>query len=355
MLENLLYAYACLLAVLTLMAATNASSDKWPTGHAFRYVALTVAILASFAVNLAITSVAGIPSAGPLAFHAAVILLYVSYPVAATAVTLLVAYVVVSKNAELSILVELVPMLGVALGLRIIGRDTYRVTWPVKVVSIASAAAIASIVSTVLSGATLQFVIVNLFLTALVVWAGAYFFEREKALRDRRAYWRERAQTDHLTTLYNRSRFERDISVLVANGDIGLLLIDADNFKMVNDRFGHEAGDIALTHLSQVLYSELADPQKAYRIGGEEFAVIVCDHSSERMVAIAENIRSKIERSSLIVNGQSLKITVSIGLTFGKKGDSPAEVMRQADKSLYRAKDRGRNCVDVFDAARSAA
>ncbi|MEO4040758.1 GGDEF domain-containing protein [Hoeflea sp. CAU 1731] len=355
MLENLLYAYACLLAVLTLMSATNASSDKWPTGHAFRYVALTVAILASFAVNLAITSVAEIPAAGPLAFHAALILLYFSYPVAATAVALLVTYIVVSKNAELSILAELVPMLGVALGLRVVGRNTYRVTWPVKVVSIASAAAIASIVSTVLFGATLQFVIANLFMTALVVWAGAYFFERENALRDRRAYWRERAQTDHLTTLYNRSRFERDISILMANGDIGLLLIDADNFKMVNDRFGHEAGDIALTHISQVLYSELADPQKAYRIGGEEFAVIVCDHSSELMVEIAENIRDKIEKSSLIVNGQSLKMTVSIGLTFGKRGESSAEVMRQADKSLYRAKDRGKNCVDVFEAAQSAA
>nr|WP_258570914.1 GGDEF domain-containing protein [Flavimaribacter sediminis] len=353
--EKLLYAYACLLAVLTLMAATSASSDKWPTGRAFRYVALNAAILASFAVNLAITSAAGIPAAGPLAFHGALILLYVSYPVAATAIALLVAYIVLAKNSELSILVELVPMLGVALTLRVIGRDTYRVTWPVKVVSIAAAAALASIVSTILSGASLQVVIGNFVMTALVVSAGAYFFEREKALRDRRAYWRERAQTDHLTTLYNRSRFERDISVLVENNDVGLLLIDADNFKMVNDRFGHEAGDIALTHISQVLYSELADPQKAYRIGGEEFAVIICDNSSARIVAIAESIRGKIETSSLIVNGQSLKMTVSIGLTLGKKGDSPAEVMRQADKSLYRAKDRGRNCVDVFEEARSAA
>ena len=355
MLEYLLYAYACLLAVLTLMAATSASSEKWPIKRPFRYVALTTAILASFAVNLAITSASGIAPAAPVAFHAALILLYVVYPVAAASVLMLVAYIVLTQNSELLLLGTVIPMLGVAFGLRLIGKDSYRVTWPIKVASIAGAATLASLVSTILSGASLNVVVGNVVMTALVVWAGGYFFEREKALRDRRAYWRERAQTDHLTTLYNRSRFERDISVLVENSDVGLMLIDADNFKLVNDQFGHEAGDIALTHISQVLYAEAPDSRKAYRIGGEEFAVIVCDHSGERILEIAENIRSKIESSSLIVNGQSLRMTVSIGLTVGRKGDSPAEVMRQADKSLYRAKDRGRNCVDIFEEARSAA
>lgn len=159
---------------------------------------------------------------------------------------------------------------------------------------------------------------------------------------------------DPLTQIANRKKFIEDLEKLIHAGSSKtlpsvLLMIDADNFKLLNDTYGHVAGDKVLYFMAQTIKSIIRHGDMAYRYGGEEFAVVLnrCDHN--QAFVIADKIRANIEQSNLIYGGKTIHVTVSIGVTIHRMGDTYDEFVSRADDALYRAKNGRKNCTVVFD------
>jgi two-component system cell cycle response regulator len=158
----------------------------------------------------------------------------------------------------------------------------------------------------------------------------------------------EAAFTDHLTGLANRRRFERQLEreagrSLRYNRPFCLLLIDIDNFKAVNDTYGHEAGDEAIRRLANSLQAGTRGIDLAARIGGEEFAVILPETHFGGGLELAERLRSAVREIEIPVVGY---ITSSFGVAeFPLHAQTERELIAVADAALYEAKRRGRDRV----------
>ena len=160
------------------------------------------------------------------------------------------------------------------------------------------------------------------------------------------------ATHDGLTGLPNRFRFlERLGSYLetAQPGSIAVLFIDIDNFKVINDSLGHDAGDQLLQSMSERLRSVVRDRDMLGRFGGDEFIVMLRDVSgSYDPFVVAEQLRAEIAMP-LIIDDAELFVTASIGITISdREGVTTTEMLRDADAAMYRAKARGRDCVEVF-------
>ncbi|HEY6721739.1 MAG TPA: sensor domain-containing diguanylate cyclase [Burkholderiales bacterium] len=159
------------------------------------------------------------------------------------------------------------------------------------------------------------------------------------------------AMRDPLTGLYNRRQLEESLhrEILRARrigSTVGVMSIDVDHFKRVNDTLGHEAGDSALRAVAEVLASCVREEDIACRAGGEEFVIILPGTGKTALHARAEAVRKTIEQAQISAGEGTLKLTVSIGLaSFPSHGDSGREVLRSADVALYKAKAEGRNRV----------
>ena len=159
------------------------------------------------------------------------------------------------------------------------------------------------------------------------------------------------AMRDPLTGLYNRRQLEESLhrEVLRARrvgGSVGVMAIDVDHFKRVNDTLGHEVGDSALRGIADVLASCVREEDIACRAGGEEFVAILPGTGKAALRSRAEAVRKTIEQASISAGEGTLKLTVSIGLAaFPAFGDSGQAVLRAADTALYKAKAAGRNRV----------
>jgi two-component system cell cycle response regulator len=161
----------------------------------------------------------------------------------------------------------------------------------------------------------------------------------------------ELALTDPLTGLYNQRYLMRHLRGLMASGkanSVGVLMIDVDHFKQVNDRFGHAAGDKALKAIADVLRGRTRVFDSIARYGGEEFTVIMPDTKIEDAQRIAERIRLHVAGSPFrVAHGEELlTVTMSIGVatTLGER-DSPEALLKRADEAVYEAKSAGRNKV----------
>jgi diguanylate cyclase (GGDEF)-like protein len=159
------------------------------------------------------------------------------------------------------------------------------------------------------------------------------------------------AMRDPLTGLYNRRQMEESLhrEILRARrvgATVGVMAIDVDNFKRINDTLGHEAGDAALHGIASELALCVREEDIACRIGGEEFVIIMPGATEEALRQRAEAVRRCIEESSVPAGGSKLKLTVSTGLaSFPDHGESGTAVLRAADAALYKAKAEGRNRV----------
>ncbi len=160
----------------------------------------------------------------------------------------------------------------------------------------------------------------------------------------------ELANTDALTGLYNRRRFDESLSAELrrtheAGAQHSLILFDVDLFKDVNDQFGHRAGDAVLKHLAAVAKSQLMSGQELFRTGGEEFAVLLPNtpHSLARICA--ERIRRAVEETTFNVEGRPIRVTLSLAVARFEVNDNVTSVYQRADKLLYCAKANGRNRV----------
>lgn len=164
---------------------------------------------------------------------------------------------------------------------------------------------------------------------------------------------REFSRQDGLTGVLNRRSFEHSLNRceearVREDRSFALLMIDVDRFKEVNDRFGHQAGDLALVHIAQLLQGPVhAAGGQLARYGGEEFAVILPTVDLATAQDLAEILRRVIEQSSLKHNAQPLPLSISVGVAFrGPEAVEPlAHLVRRADEALYRAKQAGRNRI----------
>lgn len=159
------------------------------------------------------------------------------------------------------------------------------------------------------------------------------------------------ARTDALTGLANRRAFDAELEARVTQleqkkaSTIGLMLLDVDHFKRFNDEHGHQAGDEMLREVAKTLQANLRTVDRVARYGGEEFAVILPEISAENANRVAERARQAIATHEFRYRGKVHHVTVSIGICISKKGSSVTDVLRDADNSLYAAKNSGRNRV----------
>lgn len=174
------------------------------------------------------------------------------------------------------------------------------------------------------------------------------------AQKELEEYLTKLAATDHLTGAYNRRQFmdlaEREITRSKRSRHfLAILMLDIDHFKQLNDAYGHSTGDEALKFFVDTVESILRGEDILGRIGGEEFAVLLPNTDIEAGKHVAERIRHQVASNAFISNGETIRFTVSIGLTDDKNGETPLEeLLALADKALYKAKNNGRNRVEGY-------
>lgn len=166
----------------------------------------------------------------------------------------------------------------------------------------------------------------------------------------------EKARHDDMTGLLNREAFFSALKSTRRRTDAGaLLIIDADNFKYINDTHGHAQGDAALLLIAEAIRVGVRDNDLVGRIGGEEFAAFLGGVDVEEATLVAERIRLGVEAIRFSPgDGKYLPLSVSIGAARLRPHVSWSEMMREADRRLYEAKRRGRNRV-VFEPGAQAA
>ncbi|MBL6750952.1 MAG: diguanylate cyclase [Nevskia sp.] len=165
----------------------------------------------------------------------------------------------------------------------------------------------------------------------------------------------EFATVDYLTQLPNRryfmARIEEELArIRRADGMPAVVMMcDLDHFKAINDRCGHAAGDQALKHFAGILGQERRKSDLVSRVGGEEFAVLLCDAGVEAAVAFAGRLQQRLAEMPLQTGGYRISLTVSIGIATMTAADSSADLaLSRSDRALYRAKERGRNRVECY-------
>ncbi|WP_286881931.1 sensor domain-containing diguanylate cyclase [Cupriavidus metallidurans] len=183
----------------------------------------------------------------------------------------------------------------------------------------------------------------------LLHYANDKFLQRERLARQ--------AQYDPLTELANRRRFDEWARVARSQArrhgqPLSVMSFDLDFFKRVNDTYGHDGGDAVLRHVARLLRSALREGDIAARFGGEEFVAALTHASLKGAVETAERIRARIAAEPVTFNGQSIAITISVGVAQITSeelaaSDSMAAALARADHALYQSKKNGRNRVSV--------
>ena len=163
----------------------------------------------------------------------------------------------------------------------------------------------------------------------------------------------ELAITDGLTKLFIHRYFQNRLeSELIRakryNSNISLLMLDIDHFKKVNDAYGHQEGDYVLKKFAKIISDHIRKVDIAARYGGEEFAIILPETGITGAEQVAEHLRYLIEKECFTIDGKSVPITTSIGVSSWDKVVSKEEFIGQSDRALYQAKHKGRNRICKF-------
>ena len=172
--------------------------------------------------------------------------------------------------------------------------------------------------------------------------------------RNARFELEHRAYTDYLTNLPNRRYFIEQAEVELSRyhrygGELSLLMFDIDHFKIVNDKYGHNIGDIVLQQIAKICSLILRDIDLIGRIGGEEFAIVLPQTHISEAINVAERLRIAILNEKIIVDEKiSFSFTASFGITSSCKCTNVDDLLAHADLALYEAKNNGRNKVCVY-------
>lgn len=159
---------------------------------------------------------------------------------------------------------------------------------------------------------------------------------------------------DPLTGLLNRRFLDEYIVKQIGQAkrnktSIVFIMVDVDNFKRVNDNFGHETGDYVLSRLGNLIPSLVREGDLACRYGGEEFLFVLPNFDANSAKACGENIRNKVNEMRIVIDGSVSNITISLGISvFPNDGTSSKELIDAADQALYTAKKHGKNRTVLF-------
>ncbi len=167
----------------------------------------------------------------------------------------------------------------------------------------------------------------------------------QKALEEQR----NKAIKDPLTGVSNRLAYEEFIQTEYSRWQrfqhgLTMIIWDIDHFKRVNDNFGHQAGDKALTIVAQLLKNRLRKVDYLARFGGEEFVSLLPETEIEPALMVANKLREAVAKTEFHFSDKSVPLTISCGLAQFREGDTPDTVFQRADAALYQAKEAGRNC-----------
>lgn len=170
---------------------------------------------------------------------------------------------------------------------------------------------------------------------------------------------KELSMRDGLTGLFNRRVLEEMLELEGRKRDIAplsLLVIDVDNFKLINDTYGHPAGDLVLQMIARILRESTRGSDVVARSGGEEFSVMLPSVSPLGAVEIGERIRNRLSRATVTSNGKQIQVTASVGISHrsAKAPCTMRELVTHADQALYDAKRTGKNRVRVYQAKTGA-
>ncbi|MDE3060922.1 MAG: PleD family two-component system response regulator [Pseudomonadota bacterium] len=163
------------------------------------------------------------------------------------------------------------------------------------------------------------------------------------------------AITDGLTGLYNRHYLNTHLGNMVTQAlknkkPLAIMIMDMDHFKQVNDTHGHDAGDMVLKRLAELIIHAMRSTDLAARFGGEEFVMLMPETDPQAAVGAGNRMRDIVEKADFKINaaGETIKKTISIGIaSLHPDGDSPENLLKRADEALYAAKHSGRNQVKV--------
>ena len=211
-----------------------------------------------------------------------------------------------------------------------------------------------------MSGTPLYAVLVNHLMSGILVCIVASISLAHLAVGDRlRNSLRDAAFRDPLTRLYNRRYAFRKVRDELRRyrryaDPFSVLLIDADHFKRINDRFGHRAGDIALKAIANACRKSVRDIDTVGRYGGEEFIILLPHTKAADAAIVAERIRRAMLETEVRWQEHKLDVTLSLGIAqAGLHADSFDELIVAADQALYAAKKGGRNRTVIADAPRN--
>ncbi len=160
----------------------------------------------------------------------------------------------------------------------------------------------------------------------------------------------EKASKDFLTKLYNRRKFDALIEYEIKqikryqDNHLSLIVIDIDGFKYINDTYGHDIGDIIIKEIAKIIKISIRESDSACRWGGEEFAISLSHTALDDACIVAEKIRVTIESNKFI---NDLRITCSLGVSQLHSDDTYTELFKRADEALYKAKNQGKNKVEI--------
>ena len=159
---------------------------------------------------------------------------------------------------------------------------------------------------------------------------------------------KKESNLDPLTKVFNRRALSEHLETICKNSDsklaqTQLIILDIDDFKKVNDTYGHVTGDKILIFISNILQKTLKKYKSIYRFGGEEFVIILENINYKEAKAITLKLLALIRESKLIYKGNTINVTISVGITSLLKNDTADSILARADKALYIAKNKGKD------------
>jgi diguanylate cyclase (GGDEF)-like protein len=158
------------------------------------------------------------------------------------------------------------------------------------------------------------------------------------------------SKEDFLTKLYNKRALDEFLSVKEAEfqrykHNYSIVMLDIDHFKLVNDKYGHDAGDLVLSAFAKIIKKEARSVDIIGRFGGEEFMAILSETDANGGVIFAQKVRKHVQKAKFMYKGERIEVTVSAGLSERKRHSSQESTAKNADENLYKAKKGGRNQV----------
>jgi diguanylate cyclase (GGDEF)-like protein len=188
--------------------------------------------------------------------------------------------------------------------------------------------------------------LIQFYISNAVYILALYFLQRFKMAFIQNEAMQHLANTDYLTNLPNRRHIEKLLSDSIKNNlSFSVILLDIDHFKRINDTYGHDTGDIVLREFAHLISDNIRDKDVVGRWGGEEFIILASDLDGKQAAIFANRLRKLIEEKTF---SHKEPVSSSFGVAEFNLKERPQDVLKRADIALYKAKENGRNSVEIL-------